>query len=407
MVGTRRLSELVESATARLELPDDDLVVGLSGGADSTALTFLCREAGRSVRALHVNHGLPSSSLMEKAARSVAERLEVELDVQTVTVPDGPSPEGQARRARYTAFAEGTDSRQSLLTAHTKDDDVETILFNVIRGTGPRGLAGIPYHRPPNIYRPMLSLGRAETREIAALSGLAFMDDPMNDDPGMTRNVMRAEVIPMLTELNPQLADSLTRMAAAVARDAAHLDRLAAQIPLRHGDGSVAVAIGDLLASPKPVADRVLQTMLVYAVGGDGVTAQRVQRLWSVVTGVAPAQSIASEVEARRVGPMLAIQGPADRADNEIVELTPGKHLVGGVEFDVLRFDGPCRVMPLSKWTAVFPPATVLEIAPDGVVSANGEPAWLPGQGRYPVAWYEPGSLGYLSVFAREKTGTR
>ena len=76
MAGTRRLSRLAESTSARLNLPPGPLVVGLSGGADSAALAFLCKRGGRGLRALHVNHGLAHSARMERAARTIADRLD-------------------------------------------------------------------------------------------------------------------------------------------------------------------------------------------------------------------------------------------------------------------------------------------------------------------------------------------
>ena len=405
MAGSRRLTELVRAVSARLDVPDRPLVVGLSGGADSAALAYLCSDLGREVRAVHVNHGLPNSRLMEKAAAAIAERLHLDLETRRVVVPEGPSPEGQARRARYAAFAEATTSEVGLLTGHTRDDAVETVLFNLVRGTGPRGLAGIPYYRPHNVFRPMLAITRSETREIAVHAGLPFVDDPMNDDPSLTRNAVRSRVIPMLAELNPRLSESIARMAATVASDNAYLDYEAAQVPILHGDNSVGVAVGDLLAVGKPLGDRILKTMLTHTVGSEGVTAERVDNLWSVARAEKAALEPAPRVKAVRRGPLLVIETPADWLDNQPVTLSPGLHRSGRVEFDVLLHDGPCRVAPLSAWSAIFPADTKLAAGSDGVVTADGEPAWKPGEKRLPVAWYEPGSVGYLSISAKEVTG--
>ena len=405
MAGSRRLTELVEGVSARLDIPDGPLVVALSGGADSATLLYLCADLGRQTWALHVNHGLPSSQLMENAAVAIAERLDVDLETRGVVVPEGPSPEGQARHARYSAFTEATTSGGWLLTAHTRDDDVETVLFNLIRGTGPRGLGGIPYYRPHNVFRPMLTITRSETREIAVLAGLPFVDDPMNDDPTLTRNVMRSRVVPMLAELNPRLSESIARMAATVASDNAYLDHEAAQVPILHRDDFVGVAVGDLLAIAKPLGDRILKTMLTYTVGSGGVTADRVDNLWSVARAEAASFELAPEVKAVRKGSLLVIETQSDWLDNQAVTLSPGRHRSGRVEFDVISHDGPCRVAPLSPWSAIFPADTKLAAGSDGVVTADGEPAWTPGEKRLPVAWYEPGSVGYLSIFAKEVSG--
>jgi tRNA(Ile)-lysidine synthetase-like protein len=405
MAGSRRLNQLAEAVSARLDLPDGLLVVALSGGADSAALLYLCTDLGTKTRALHVNHGLAHSDMMESAAVDIAQRLGIDLDVVAVRVEEGPSPEGQARRARYAAFVDRIGEGERLLTAHTRDDNVETVVFNLIRGTGPRGLGGIPHYRPHNVFRPMLTIARSETREIAALAGLPFVDDPMNDDPGLTRNVIRSRVIPMLVELNPRLSESIARMATTVASDSAYLDNEAAQVRILHGDDSVGVAVGDLLAVAKPLGDRLLKTMLTHTVGSEGVSAERVERLWSVARAERAAVELAAEVRVVRRGPLLVIEKQPDWLDIQPVTLSPGRHHCGRVEFDVLSHDGPCMVAPLSAWAAIFPANAELAVGSDGVVTADGEPAWTPGGRRLAVAWYEPGSVGYLSIFAKEVTG--
>lgn len=405
MVGTRRLEALIAEAVNNLRLPEGPLVVGLSGGADSAALAFLCVQLDRPMRAVHVDHGLPASPMLRSAATEIANKLALDLEVVEVEVPPGASPEGQARRARYGAFAESLDSGERLLTAHTRDDEVETVVFNLIRGTGSRGLAGIPYYRPASVFRPALGITRSQTREVATLAGLPFSDDPMNEDPTLTRNVIRSRVIPMMSELNPRFSESVARMAEAVAADNDHLDHAAAQIPVLFDEAACSVAVGNLTAAPRPVADRVLKTILSRAVGAHGVTAERVDSMWAVVTGETKAVQIAGPVEARISGASLVLRSTPDSIDNRTIELLPGVHRQGGISFDILASDDVCLVAPLSRWQSVFPRQVRLQVRPDGVVLADGEEAWLPGKKRLPVAWYEPGTFGYLSVFATEVSG--
>lgn len=406
MVETRRLTELVDSALERLRLPEGDLAVALSGGADSAALAFLCQKAGRQPRALHVNHGLTHSGRLEEAAVSVADSLGLELEVRRISVPEGASPEGQARQERYRAFTESTREGESLLTAHTLDDNAETILANLIRGSGARGLSGIPYWRPAAVYRPILSVSRSETREIAALADLAFHDDPMNDDPALTRNWLRLEILPRLRGMNPQIADSLQRTAASLARDVDYLEGLAASEAPELAEAAARHPVSRLLIAPRPVADRVLMLMLSQTIGRSSVTADRIDRIWSVVRGEAASQQLGKGSVARVEGPLLIVERPADRTQEPAsVELVPGVNRAGRLIFEVREAEGVCRVLPLSKWSAVFPKDTVLVAGDDGVVAAEGEPAWIPGEKRLPVAWYRAGDNGYLSVLAREGTG--
>ena len=131
MVGTRRLIELVEGARSRTLLPDGEVTVALSGGADSAALAHLCVSSGAPTRAVHVHHGYPSSDTLTVAAENIAISLGIDLSTVEVEVSSGPSPEEMAHDARYRVLlaVEG-----AVLTAHTRDDNVETVLINLIPG---------------------------------------------------------------------------------------------------------------------------------------------------------------------------------------------------------------------------------------------------------------------------------
>lgn len=405
MVATRRLTELIGSVAARLRLPDGPVVVGLSGGADSAALAYLCVETGREIRALHVNHGLAHSMLMQKAALSVAEELGIDLEIVNVSVPEGPSPEGRAREARYEAFSEAAGNAPALLTAHTVEDNAETILLNLIRGSGPRGLSGIPYNRAPNIYRPSLGISRSETREIASLAGLSYIDDPMNDDPSLTRNWLRNTILPRLAEQNPRIVESIRRAGEAIGRDVQYLDGLARLQSPTLGDSEAKHPRASLLAAPGPVADRVVMEMLGHVIGQSAVTADRVSRVWAVVLGDSASQEVGLGAVARLLGPTLVIAGERSEGKGAGGPLRAGLNRFGTLIFEVRSVDRVCRVAPLSVWAAIFPKTASLSVGADGVVLADGEPAWVPGQRRLPVAWYEAGDVGYLLVLARERTG--
>lgn len=297
MAETRRLSELVSAAQQRLELPEGPVEVALSGGADSASLAYLGIESGYEVRVLHIDHQLPASPMMARAAGDVAAKLGIEMEVIQVDVGEGPSPEDQARDARYAVLAE---REGPVLTGHTRDDSIETMLINLVRGTGPSGLTGIPSFRSPNIYRPMLAVTRSETRELATLAGLPFVDDPMNADLSLTRNRVRLQLLPLMRELNPQVDAALARTAATLERDREYLEERVAEHFGR------AVPVSAVTTLPRALADRVLHRALEE--NGIGPTSDRIGRMWSVASGESERQELAAGRVVVRRGALLVIE---------------------------------------------------------------------------------------------------
>nr|MDP9495911.1 tRNA lysidine(34) synthetase TilS [Actinomycetota bacterium] len=329
--------------------------------------------------------------------------------VVTVVVPDGASPEGRAREARYAALIEASGQGDVILTAHTLDDQAETVLLNVLRGTGPRGLSGIPVWRPPRINRPLLRVTRSETRELAVLAGLPFFDDPMNEDMGLTRNAIRRRVLPELLGFNPKLMASIARMAETVRSDSETLDREAERLPVMFDERRAQIPVGSLTTADSSVANRALSSIAGRFRDHRSFGAEELGRVWRVIRGEAMMEELSGGLVVRRSGPMLRFehldQTPADAAE---VALGPGSHQLGDTVFDVDLVDEICRVAPLGPWGAIFRPDTDLvarSAEGDVVVEADGERAWVPGLRRAPVAWYEPGTRGYLSVSAREEAG--
>ena len=298
MVATRRLTELVAATLSRSAFPDGRLVVGLSGGADSAALAHLALAAGAEVRALHIDHGLPGSAMMSAAAEEVAGTLGIDLETVTLELGRGPSLEEQARDARYAVF-DRIDG--PVLTGHTRDDNAETVLLNLIRGTGPAGLAGIPPYRPPVVYRPILDVTRAETREISGLAGLAFRDDPMNDDPGLTRNRVRQQLLPLMSSMNPRVVDSIARTASAVRADVDFLDST-----IDHIDLSGGLAASLVLTLPPALGDRLLARLLARS--GVGVTSDRLARARDVAATPAGRQDLADGLTVSRRGALIVVE---------------------------------------------------------------------------------------------------
>jgi len=217
----------------RRSLPADGLVlVACSGGADSLALASAARFVGRAVGLVTVDHGLQEGSA--ERASAVAAWAEnsgfAPVEVATVSVGGRPGgPEAAARDARYEALSAvaARCGAAAVLLGHTRDDQAETVLLALARGSGPRGLAGMPY-RKGIFRRPLLDVARADTRKACAAQGLVPWDDPHNVDPAYARSRVRGAALPALVEaLGPAVVANLARSAGQIAADNAALDALA------------------------------------------------------------------------------------------------------------------------------------------------------------------------------------
>lgn len=182
--------------------------VALSGGLDSMVLLHLARQvfarhpAGFS--ALHVNHQLQADAIaFESLCQRTCDSLSVPLEVVHVRVEEGGSVEAAARRARYQAFSERLGEGEGLLMAHHADDQVETLMFRFLRGTGVSGLAGMPSERPLGqgvLIRPWLQVPRQRLRQQAQQAGWSWVEDATNADTGFDRNFLRHKVLPALRQ---------------------------------------------------------------------------------------------------------------------------------------------------------------------------------------------------------------
>lgn len=283
-------------------------MIALSGGADSTAAAWLLTRVKRVARAIHVNHSLPHSSRMAEAARGVSTELGMELD--EVSIDPGAASEDAMRTARYRALADHSAPGEVVMTAHTADDQAETVLHNLLRGTGLDGMAGIPPRRG-RFHRPLLGIWRSETRELATLSGLPWEDDPQNDDPRYLRNRVRRRLIPQLeAEYQPRLREGLVRMAAAARADISHLEAIAARTPIRTSeDGSVELSRARLAELPPPISSRVVRQALRRVRGPHAGSEAEVQRTLAVARGKARRTELGGGVTVVRSGDRLLFAG--------------------------------------------------------------------------------------------------
>jgi tRNA(Ile)-lysidine synthetase-like protein len=240
---------------------DSRCVVALGGGADSAVLLAAAVEASGngSVRAVFAHHGLEGSEMLRESATLVSARFGVDLSVVEAVVEDGPDLEARARRARYKAITENLADTEVCCTGHTSDDQAETVLMRLLRGSGATGLAGIPATRG-QFRRPFLDVSRTELRQVAQAEDLPFADDPANTDDRFLRSRIRNELIPTIeTGYGAGLKSNLTRTSTLVGADDAVLNSVAGEIPIRVNRWEVGLPVGALLTAPDAVASRVVR----------------------------------------------------------------------------------------------------------------------------------------------------
>lgn len=243
---TRGVPSLLLEIQAALPAGSSGIVIGLSGGTDSTALLALLTRAPRllPLRAVHINHGLQAAAAdFQGACRQLCERLGVPLDIITVNVSTaaGVSLEATARDARYAALRRELRSGECLLTAHHQEDQAETVLLQLLRGAGLKGLSAMPTCRTFGAgwhVRPLLHVARAELLEAARSLDIAGVVDPMNADLRFDRAYLRHQVWPFLAARWPGAATALSRAAAHSASAHSLLDESAARHWCRVRDGA-------------------------------------------------------------------------------------------------------------------------------------------------------------------------
>ena len=266
--------------------PDLALCVALSGGVDSTALLAALAEVrldGLHVRALHVDHGLhPSSKRWSAHCRKLARGLGVPLKVLSVNVARerGGSLEEAARTARYQCFARQLRRGEILLTAHTQDDQLETVLLQLFRGCGLPGLAAMPELAPlgpGGLGRPLLACSRSELEAWVRARDLTWIEDDTNRDERFDRNYLRRQVLPAVRQRWPGAGAAVARSARHAAEGQRLLTALARADLERASDGaSLAVKA---LRSLSPDRRRNLLRLWIASRGHTLPDARRLQEI--------------------------------------------------------------------------------------------------------------------------------
>ena len=278
-------------ARCRFPAAGSDVTLAVSGGADSLALLALAAQAELCGVVVHVDHGLRAGSADEAAVvRDAAARYGFAFRAERVDVGHGPNLEARARAARRAVLP------PDALTGHTADDQAETVLLNLLRGSGLDGVRGIGSPQ----RRPLLALRRAETHALCAAEGLVPVVDASNDDPAFTRNRVRHELLPFLGDIGRRdPVPLLCRLAEHATEEVALLDALAAAV-----DPTSAQELRD--AAP-PVARRAIRAWLRPHLEGYAPDAAAVDRVLGVARGEATGTDVVAGVSVRRTKGRLRV----------------------------------------------------------------------------------------------------
>lgn len=295
----------IRSAIAEYSMIEkgDAVVAALSGGADSVSLLYALRELsdelGITVSACHVNHRLRGGESDEdmRFCRRFCDSVGVELRVLEADVASmqkkHESLEECARRVRYDFFAE-VSAGKKLATAHNSNDCAETVLLNLMRGTGLKGLCGVPPVRG-NIIRPLIFCTRAEVEEYCASRGLTWVTDKTNLSTDYTRNKIRHIILPEMLKINGSLFSTMNRMELSLREDSDFLDDMARNA-LAEAETLVRVKINSeeptyenrtgwsaekLAKLPKPVQSRAIK--LILCSGGVEPSALRINTAREII----------------------------------------------------------------------------------------------------------------------------
>lgn len=268
------VSEKIKKASRDYSLFDASkkILVALSGGADSCSLLItlkeLSKELGFEISAVHINHMIrgKEADRDEEFAKNLCKRYEVEffsyhIDIPTLAKKTGQSTELCARNERYRIFSELSLSHgfDAVATAHTASDNAETVLFNLARGSGIKGLCGIPPKRKlsdnVDLIRPLIYLTRSEVEKYLEALGENYVTDSTNLSDDYTRNYIRHEIIPRFCKINPSFEGSVSRSSYLLSEDSNNLEKSAEE--------SVTDNVRILAELPEGIRSRVV--MLMYS----------------------------------------------------------------------------------------------------------------------------------------------
>ena len=275
-IGRRISRALVEEVGTGFGRP---LIAAVSGGADSSAMLLLLTDTqsrhGWRVRAAHVDHLIQSEEIRRQFRQGAVTLSEqagtpldiVEADARAESERSSDGIEAAARRVRYDALARMAEDRGApvVAVAHTEDDQAETVLLHILRGSGLDGLSGMPKQRPltdeVQLVRPLLGITREETEDVCRAYDWQPVPDPSNEHHGHTRNRIRHSLLPLMAEINPGVSERLAQLSHAVSSDRELLELIGQQTLAQLRDDHGAVVRRQFMTLPGQLQTRVLRAL--------------------------------------------------------------------------------------------------------------------------------------------------
>lgn len=303
------VEEVVRRLLGRCEFPSDvDRVdCAVSGGADSSALLILARAAGLAVHVFHVDHGIRDGSHREAdLVAALADRFGAGFTALSCRVPDGPDLEARARRERHRLLPD------RVLFGHTMEDQAETVLLRLMRGSGPDGLAAMT-----SAQHPLLRIRRAETEELCRVLNIDVFEDPTNTDPRFRRNRVRYELLPLMSDIaDRDVVPLLARTADLAGEQADLLGDLAGRLDPR--------VAKELAVAPRALASRALREWWLAETATDyPPDANAIDRMLDVARGEAVSCDVSGGWTLRRTDQRLRLEPPASGGGPTVVTDTP------------------------------------------------------------------------------------
>ena len=306
MAEPNRLNPGQISGAVHERLPDGPLIVALGGGADSAVAAWAVSKHA-TTRGVFVRHGLMGSAGLESAALDLGNAVGIDVTVIEAPVTEGPSLEDRARRLRWQAIEGEADDTETIVTGHTRDDQAETVLMNLLRGSGNAGIAGMLRSRP-GVVRPLLGISRADLRATAEELNLPFADDPSNDDPGHLRNRIRRDLLPDLERnYRTGIRTVLARTGALAAADDQTIESLAAEVPVLDDGDAILIPSATLATAHRSVASRVVRRALRRLLDPYAGSVADVEAVLSLAELRVGSVTLTNALVATREGPYIAI----------------------------------------------------------------------------------------------------